>query len=68
VLAVALMDGATTNLWAIPTAGGPMRQLTDFGDRAIVIARSISWSADSQHLYAAVAESETDVVLLDGLI
>ena len=67
-LAVPLMDGGTTNVWAIATDGGSMRQLTDFGDRAIVIARSVSWSADSQHLYAAVAESETDVVLLDGLI
>jgi serine/threonine protein kinase len=67
-LAMPLMDGATTNLWAIPTDGGSMQQLTDFGDRAIVIARSVSWAADSQHLYAAVAESETDVVLLDGLI
>jgi hypothetical protein len=33
-----------------------------------VIVRSVSWSADSQHLYAAVAEIETDVVLFDGLI
>jgi serine/threonine protein kinase len=66
-LALQLMDGATTNLWALPTDGGPLRQLTDFGDRAIMIVRSISWSADSQHLYAAVAESETDVVLFDGL-
>jgi len=31
----------------------PIRQLTDFGDRAIVIARSVSWAGDSQHLYAA---------------
>jgi hypothetical protein len=28
----------------------------------------MSWSTDSQHIYAAVAETETDVVLLDGLI
>ena len=67
-LATPLTDGATTNLWVLPTAGGVMKPLTDFGDRSVVIERSISWSADNQYLYAAVAETETDVVLLDGLI
>jgi serine/threonine protein kinase len=67
-LAMPLLDGATTNLWVLPAAGGPMRQLTDFGDRSILIGRSISWAADSQHIYAAVAETETDIVLLDGLL
>jgi hypothetical protein len=45
-----------------------MRALTDFGNRPIMIARSVSWSADSRSLYAAVAELESDVVLWDGLI
>ena len=67
-LAVPLMDGATTNVWALPTDGSPMRAITDFGDRSILIARSVSWSADSRHLFAAVAEVETDIVLFDGLI
>src|SRR5439155_9000943 len=67
-LATPLIDGATTNVWALPTAGGPMRQLTVFGDWSILIARSVSWSADSRYLYAAVAESETDIVLFDGLV
>ncbi len=67
-LAMPLADGATSNLWALPATGGDLKQLTDFGERSIVIARSVSWSADSQFLYAAVAETETDIVLLDGLI
>jgi len=67
-LAMPLIDGATTNLWSLPTTGGPMKPLTDFGNRSIVIGRSVSWSADSQYLYAAVAEAETDVLLFDGLI
>ena len=67
-LAAPLTDGATSNIWLLPTSGGPMRALTDFGDRPIMIARSVSWSADSRHLYAAVAEIESDVVLWDGLI
>jgi Tol biopolymer transport system component len=67
-LAVPLVDGATSNVWALPASGGPMKQLTDFGDRCNVIARSVSWSADSQSLFAAVAETETDIVLFDGLI
>jgi hypothetical protein len=45
-----------------------MRRLTDFGERSIMISRSVSWSADSRYLYAAVAEVETDIVLFDGLI
>ena len=45
-----------------------MKPLTDFGDRSVTIARSVSWSADSQHIYAAVAENDTDIVLIDGLI
>ena len=45
-----------------------MKPLTAFGDRPNVIARSVSWSADCQFLFAAVAETETDVVLFDGLI
>jgi len=28
----------------------------------------VSWSADSRFVFAAVAETETDIVLLDGLI
>ena len=67
-LAAPLMDGATSNIWTLPTSGGQMRALTDFGDRPIMIARSVSWSADNQSLYAAVAELESDVVLWDGLI
>jgi hypothetical protein len=65
---MALIDGATTNIWLLPTTGGPMRQVTDFGDRSIIITRSLSWSRDSQHVYAGVAETQTDVMLLDGLL
>ena len=66
-LAMPLKDGATTNIWATPTDGGPMRQITDFGRRAIMIARSVSWSSDSQSIYAAVAEMDADIVLLEGV-
>jgi Tol biopolymer transport system component len=67
-LVTPLIDVATTNLWALPTAGGALKPLTDFGDRSIVIARSVSWSADGKYIYAAVSEIETDVVLIDGLL
>jgi hypothetical protein len=67
-LAVPLVEGATCNVWALPTSGGLMKQLTDFGDRSNVIARSVSWSGDGQSLFAAVAETESDIVLFDGLI
>jgi Tol biopolymer transport system component len=67
-LATSLIDGATCNLWVLPTSGGPMTPVTDFGERSVVIARSVSWSADGQFLYAAVADIQTDIVLLDGLL
>ena len=68
MLAMGLQDGPTTNLWVLPTSGGPMRQVTSFDDRSVLITRRPSWSSDSRHLYAAVAEIEIDVVLLDGLL
>jgi hypothetical protein len=53
--------------WAMPTDGGPMRQITDFGRRAILIARTAYWSSDSRSVYAAVAEMDADIVLLEGI-
>jgi serine/threonine protein kinase len=68
LFAMPLIDGATTNVWSLPTTGGQLRPLTDFGSRSILIARSVSWAHDGQSIYAAVAEIEVDVVLFDGLI
>jgi eukaryotic-like serine/threonine-protein kinase len=67
-LTMPLSDGATTNIWGLPTNGEAMRPLTDFADRSVVIARSVSWSPDSKYLYAAVADMDADIVLLAGLL
>jgi len=66
-LSMPLTDGTTTNIWLLPTSGDAMKPITDFGSRMITIARHASWSADGRHVYAAVAETETDIVLLEGL-
>jgi eukaryotic-like serine/threonine-protein kinase len=66
-LAQALTDGFTTNLWALPTTTGEWRQITDFGDRATFIARRVSWSPDGRSILAAVAEGDSDIVMLEGL-
>jgi Tol biopolymer transport system component len=63
-----LVDGTTTNLWAIPSDGGPLRPLTDFGDRSLVIARRYAWAHDGKSIYAAIADIDSDIVRLDGLI
>ena len=63
-----LLDSTTANLWMVSTADGAMRAVTDFGDRAVFIARSVSWSPDGRRIYAAVADVDADVVLIDGLI
>jgi Tol biopolymer transport system component len=67
-LTMPLSDGATSNIWVLPTNGEPMRPLTDFGDRSVVIARRVSWSPDGKFLYAAVAETDADIVVLAGLV
>ena len=67
-LAVPLTDGFTTNIWALSSANGEWRQVTDFGDRPIFIARRVSWSADGSAILAAIGEGDADIVLLDGLI
>lgn len=67
-IAMPLKDAGTSNIWALPTDGGPPRALTDFGRRPILIARQVSWSPDGKSIYAAVVETDADVVLLDGLL
>jgi Tol biopolymer transport system component len=66
-LAQALTDGFTTNLWALSTTTGEWRQITDFGERPTFIARRVSWSSDGRSILAAVAEGDSDIVLLEGL-
>jgi serine/threonine protein kinase len=67
-LALPLIDGATTNIWALPGSGGPMRPLTDFEGRPTLIARQVCWSPDGRYIYAAVAENSADIVMYDGLL
>jgi hypothetical protein len=70
MLAVPLIDGQTSNIWALPTSGAPLRQLTDFGHRSVTIARRVAWSPDDKFIYAAVADVQTDLVSmsLSGLV
>ena len=68
LLALLLMDGGSTNIWALPTAGGEMHRITDFGHEATTIARRVSWSSDGHSIYAAVGRSEADIVLLSKLV
>lgn len=63
-----LTDDVTTNLWALSTATGEWRQLTDFGDRATYIARRASWSTDGRFVFAAVGDGDADIVMLERLI
>jgi Tol biopolymer transport system component len=66
-MAQALTDGFTTNVWALSTATGEWRQITDFGERATFIARRMSWSSDGRSVLAAVGEGDADIVLMEGL-
>lgn len=67
-LAMPLIDGDTTNIWTVSTSGGPMRPVTDFADRSVLIARRVAWSPDGRYIYASVADVDSDIMLLDGLL
>jgi Tol biopolymer transport system component len=67
-LAQALTDGFTTNIWALSATTGEWRQIVDFGERPTFIARRVSWSSDGRAIFAAVAEGDSDIVLLEGLV
>jgi Tol biopolymer transport system component len=64
-LAMPLTDGVTTNIWTLSTSTGQWRQITDFGDRPLFIARRVSWSADGRSILAAIGEGDADVVLFE---
>jgi eukaryotic-like serine/threonine-protein kinase len=65
LLAMPLTDGATTNIWTLSTSTGEWRQITDFGERPIFIARRVSWSADGRSILAAVGDGDADIVLFE---
>ena len=64
---MSLLNGATCDLWAFPADCGALRQVTNFGQRSTFITRRLSWSPDSKYMFAAVAETDADVILFDGL-
>jgi len=67
-LALWLAGAPTTNLDLLPSGAGPLRQVTDFGKTATEITRRVSWSPDSQYIYASVWHMDGDVVLLLNLL
>jgi Tol biopolymer transport system component/predicted Ser/Thr protein kinase len=66
-LVMPLLDGATTNLWALSTTTGEWRQLTDFGERNVMIARRVAWSLDGEYVYASISDVDSDIVMLSGM-
>jgi hypothetical protein len=66
-LVMPLIDGDTTNIWVLPTTGEPMHAITDFGERAVLIARRVAWAPDGRSVYAAIGDTDSDIVLIDGL-
>ena len=66
-LAMPLVDGSTTNLWALSTETGEWRKLTDFGQTNVTIARRIGWARDGRSLYASVSQLDADIVRLEGV-
>ena len=61
-------DSGNINIWSLSTQGGNLRQVTDFGQRRTIIARRVSWSSNSRSIFAAVAEGDSDIVLLEGAL
>jgi Tol biopolymer transport system component len=67
-LAAPLKDHGTTNLWIISTEDGSLRQVTDFQQRSTTIGRQVSWSTDNKYIFAALVETDADIVLLEGAL
>jgi hypothetical protein len=67
-LALPMIVGATGNIGLMPIEGGTFTPIIDFANRATIIARQVAWAPDSASIYAAVADVNADIVLLDGLI
>jgi Tol biopolymer transport system component len=67
-LATPLKDRDTTNIWVISTADASLHQITDFQKRPTLITRQTSWSSDSKYIFAALLESDADIVLLEGAL
>jgi Tol biopolymer transport system component len=67
-LAMPLSDGLATDLWVLPARGGALKSITAFAGRAIMISRRVSWAPDSQSIFAAVEESDADVISFAGLL
>lgn len=64
-LAMPLTDGVTTNIWSLSTSTGLWRQVTDFGERPLFIARRVSWSSDGRSILAAIGEGDSDIVMFE---
>ena len=47
---------------------GELKRITDFGNRSTLIGRQVSWSGDGKFLFAALMETDADIVLLDGVL
>lgn len=67
-LATPLRDQGTTNLWLVLTEDKSLRPITDFEQRATTIGRTVSWSRDSKYIFAALIETDADIVLLNGVL
>jgi len=67
-LATPLRDRETTNIWKISTRDGSLHQVTDFGRRATTIGRQVSWSSDGAYIFAALLETDADIVMLEGVL
>jgi Tol biopolymer transport system component len=66
-LALPLVDDPAVNLWALSTATGELKQITDFDERSTSIVRRVSWAPDGHSIFAAIGEHDADIVLLEGL-
>jgi Tol biopolymer transport system component len=67
-LALPMIVGATGSIGVMPVDGSTFTPVIDFGDRPTLIARQVAWAPDGASIYAAAADINADIVLLDGLI
>jgi hypothetical protein len=65
---VPLRGAGATHLWLISTSDGSLRPITDYGLRSTAIGRQVSWSSDGRFIFAALMETDADIVLLECVL
>jgi serine/threonine protein kinase/Tol biopolymer transport system component len=65
--ALPLRDGGTADIWTLGASGGEWKRNTAFPTSTLIVRR-VSWAPDDRRIYAALAETDADIVMFISLL